>query len=74
MAKKTKRNYGSTRNNSTNNYSGRKSKSKFTDLERTAYQMGIIMTGLNDDTRVSESYFAGCRAKENKAKGKKPLY
>ena len=56
-------------------YSGYKKKgkkSKYTQLERLAYQMGQIDKGLKDsNTLVYDSFQAGCTATKRK---KKPLY
>ena len=53
-------------------YRKKRRKSKYTQLERLAYQIGQIDKGLKDsNTRVYESYAAGCTATKRK---KKPLY
>ena len=66
-----KNSYGNNRNY---NEKGSKKKSKYTDLERMAYKMGVIMTSLPNDTRITDSYEAGCAVRETKSKKKKPLY
>lgn len=50
----------------------KKNKSKFTELERLAYNMGKIRRGLsNPDSRVNESYNNGLKGKTTK--NRKPL-
>ena len=52
--------------------SRRTRRSKYTNLESLAYQMGRIEKGLKDpNTRVHDSYQAGCNATK---RVKKPLY
>ena len=47
-------------------YYGR-SKGKYTEIEKLAYNMGRIETGLkNPDSRVYESYHNGCSGKKDK--------
>ena len=47
-------------------------RSKYSNLERLAFQMGRIDKGLKDsNTRVYDSYQAGCTATK---RAKKPLY
>ena len=53
-------------------YRKKRRKSKYTQLERLAYQMGQIDKGLKDsNTLVYDSFKAGCTATKSK---KKPLY
>lgn len=61
------RSYGKSRKSS-------KSKKKYTEVERLAYNMGRIKKGLsNPNSRVYESYVNGCN--DNKtSKKKKPLF
>ena len=51
----------------------RKRRSKFTQVERIAYQMGQVKRGLaNPNSRVYASYVNGCNGKSTKHK--KPLF
>lgn len=60
------RNYGKGRKSS-------KSKKKYTEVERLAYNIGRIKKGLsNPNSRVYESYVNGCQGKTTK--NKKPLF
>ena len=50
-----------------------KSKKKYTEVERLAYNMGRIKKGLsNPNSRVYESYVNGCQGKTTK--NTKPLF
>ena len=50
----------------------KRKKGKYSQLERLAYQMGQIDKGLTDsNTRVYDSFQAGCTATKRK---KKPLF
>lgn len=60
------RSYGNGRKSS-------KSKKKYTEVERLAYNMGRIKKSLsNPNSRVYESYVNGCQGKTTK--NKKPLF
>lgn len=51
----------------------RKKRSKFTQVEKIAYQMGQVKRGLaNPNSRVYASYVNGCNGKTRK--NKKPLF
>ena len=50
----------------------RRRKSKRSRLERLAYDMGRVQSGLGKDTKVNDSYKRGQQKPEKKAK--KPLY
>lgn len=53
---------------------GMKSKSKYSDLEKLAFNLGKIQAGLNADTKVKESYDNGLNSKNRDKKKQKPLY
>lgn len=54
------------------NYNQGKKKSKYSDLERLAYNMGKVSCGRqNQNSKVYESYQAGLKCKETPAK--KPM-
>ncbi len=64
--------YTSTYRRSSRRYTTRRRKSKYHPLERLAFGMGRIDKGLKDsNTRVYDSYQAGCNATK---RAKKPLY
>ena len=51
----------------------RRKKSRYTEVEKIAYQMGQVKRGLaNPNGRVYASYVNGCHGKT--AKNKKPLF
>lgn len=55
-----KNNYRTTKKPKTSSKTGRKSKSKYTELEKLSYKLGQIERGLkNPDSRVFESYNNG---------------
>lgn len=49
-------------------------KSKYTQLERLAYNMGKVQDAASRDTRVAESYAAGKASNSKATNAKKPLY
>ncbi len=48
-------------------------KSKYTELERLAYNLGKIEGGLEADTRVRDSYIKGQTANAESKQKRKPL-
>lgn len=70
MSRKYNNNCGNARNNS----KGKKNKSKYTDLEKLAFDLGKIQAGIKEDTKVKESYENGLNSKNKEKKKKKPLY
>lgn len=71
-----KKNYGNNCNNNQRGGSGKKAgrgKSKYSELENLAFNMGKIQSGLARDTRVKESYEKGKASATAGSKKKKPL-
>lgn len=62
------KNYSNKKNNYRGSYQGKRS--KYTPIEKFAYNMGCVMRGQKNDSRVAESYQAGI---VGTSKTRKPL-